>query len=160
MRKRIFRPARRGWRVIAIAGMLFVAVLAAGATILQRQTPLRIDANDGAQVALGQNLYAAACASCHGAALEGQPNWQRRLANGRLPAPPHDASGHTWHHADAFLIRVTQLGPAAYPQGYATDMPAFGDTLSVQQIAAILAFIKSKWPPDIRAQQNRLNVAR
>ena len=44
-----------------------------------------------AQLALGQQLYAANCASCHGANLEGQPDWRRRNENGRMPAPPHDA---------------------------------------------------------------------
>lgn len=118
----------------------------------------RIDPTNAKQVHEGQRLYVAACASCHGSSLEGQPNWQRRLPNGRLPAPPHDASGHTWHHSDAFLMRVTKLGPAAYPEGYRTDMPAFGATLSDREIAAILAYIKSQWPPDIRARQSRQNV--
>jgi hypothetical protein len=45
-----------------------------------------------------------------GANLEGQPNWKERQANGRLPAPPHDASGHTWHHPDAQLFGITKQG--------------------------------------------------
>jgi len=57
-------------------------------------------------------------------------------------------------------MRITQLGPAAYPEGYLTDMPAFGNTLSERDIAAILAYIKSQWPPDIRARQSRQNAAR
>jgi hypothetical protein len=28
----------------------------------------------------------------------------QRKPDGKLPAPPHDASGHTWHHADAQLF--------------------------------------------------------
>ena len=47
------------------------------------------------QVMAGQQLYADNCASCHGASLEGQPDWRRRLDTGRMPAPPHDDSGHT-----------------------------------------------------------------
>lgn len=122
------------------------------------ETPLRIDPTDRRQVALGERLYATSCANCHGASLEGQPNWQRRLPNGRVPAPPHDASGHTWHHPDAYLFRVTKLGPAAYPAGHQTDMPAFGETLSDSEIAAVLAFIKSRWSEDIRARQARLGT--
>ncbi|MCW5736059.1 MAG: cytochrome c [Enhydrobacter sp.] len=160
MRKRLFAAPRRGWRVIGLAGALLVVLLTGSAVVLLWATPVRIDASDDKQVALGKRLYAAACASCHGAALEGQPDWQRRLPSGRLPAPPHDASGHTWHHSDAFLMRVTQLGPKAYPAGYQTDMPAFRQILSDLEIAAILAFIKSQWPPDIRARQSRLNAAR
>lgn len=139
--------------VVAIAGGVLYGVF--GST-----PPTRIDPADRTQVDLGRRLYAEACASCHGANLEGQPNWQKRLPNGRLPAPPHDASGHTWHHPDLDLFRVTKLGPAAYPAGYETDMPAFGDRLSDAEIAAILAYIKGTWPPEIRARHDRLNAAK
>lgn len=110
------------------------------------------------QIETGRRLYAEACAACHGASLEGQANWQRRLPNGRMPAPPHDASGHTWHHSDEVLFRITKDGPAAYPEGYQTDMPAFGQRLTDQEILATLAFIKSTWPPEIRAKQERIDV--
>ncbi|MBN9539084.1 MAG: hypothetical protein BGN99_17580 [Alphaproteobacteria bacterium 65-37] len=139
--------------VVAIVGGVLYGVF--GST-----QPVRIDPADRAQVDLGRKLYVEACASCHGANLEGQPNWQKRLPSGRLPAPPHDASGHTWHHPDIDLFRVTKLGPAAYPTGYETDMPAFGDRLSDAEIAAILAYIKSTWPPEIRARHDRLNAAK
>jgi len=118
----------------------------------------KIDPDDVAQVALGQTIYAAQCARCHGANLEGQPNWQDRQATGRLPAPPHDASGHTWHHPDAQLFGITKHGLAPYaPAGYLSDMPAFDGTLSDEQIAAVLAYIKSKWPVDIRVRQTRID---
>ncbi|MDP1749250.1 MAG: cytochrome c [Reyranella sp.] len=110
------------------------------------------------QVETGRRLYAEACAACHGASLEGQANWQRRLPNGRMPAPPHDASGHTWHHSDEVLFRITRDGPAAYPEGYQTDMLAFGQRLTDQEILATLAFLKSTWPPEIRAKQERINL--
>ena len=35
--------------------------------------------------------------------------------------------------------------PPYAPQGYASDMPAFGDRLSDDEIWAVLAFIKSRW---------------
>ncbi|WP_353937965.1 cytochrome c [uncultured Sulfitobacter sp.] len=60
------------------------------------------------QVMAGQQLYADNCASCHGASLEGQPDWRRRLDTGRMPAPPHDDSGHTWHHSDRMLFQITK----------------------------------------------------
>ncbi|MBL4645745.1 MAG: c-type cytochrome, partial [Rhizobiales bacterium] len=47
----------------------------------------------------GAVIYAEYCASCHGADLEGQPNWQSPDADGKMPAPPHDQRGHTWHHS-------------------------------------------------------------
>src|SRR5688500_16047112 len=85
---------------------------------------------DAAQVAAGRILYEAHCASCHGAQLEGQPNWKERRADGKLPAPPHDASGHTWHHPDQQLFEITKRGVAAIVPDYASDMIGFGDRLS------------------------------
>ncbi len=105
------------------------------------------------QIALGQEAYAVNCASCHGAMLEGQPDWRRRNENGRMPAPPHDASGHTWHHADRQLFTITKLGVGAVVPGYESDMPAFEGILSDDEIAGILAFIKSTWPKRERGVQ-------
>jgi len=105
------------------------------------------------QVALGQDLYAANCASCHGVNLEGQPDWRRRNESGRMPAPPHDASGHTWHHADRQLFTITKLGVGAIVPGYESDMPAFEGILSDNEIATVLAFIKSTWPERERGFQ-------
>jgi mono/diheme cytochrome c family protein len=112
------------------------------------------DLDNGEQVATGRTLYAEHCASCHGASLEGQPDWRTRKADGRMPAPPHDASGHTWHHPDETLFAITRDGLAKHaPPGYQTDMPGFGGTLSDEQIRAVLAFIKSTWPSEVRARQ-------
>ena len=107
---------------------------------------------DARVVAEGAALYAAHCAACHGERLEGQPDWQMRGANGRLPAPPHDPSGHTWHHPDAQLIDITARGTAAVVGGgYESDMPGFAGTLTAAEIVAVLSFIKSTWPPEIIA---------
>jgi len=68
-------------------------------------------------------------------------------ANGRVPAPPHDESGHTWHHPDRVLFGITKYGvaPNYAPPGYESDMPAFGGTLSDAQIRAVLEFTKNHW---------------
>lgn len=107
----------------------------------------RADPRDAVKVALGARVYAQHCAACHGAKLEGQPDWRRRLANGRLPAPPHDESGHTWHHTDGILFTITRQGlvPPHAPKGYDTDMPAFGGKLADDEIWAVLAFLKTHW---------------
>ncbi|MEM9762953.1 MAG: cytochrome c, partial [Pseudomonadota bacterium] len=93
------------------------------------------------------------CASCHGADLEGQPDWKRRLDSGRMPAPPHDETGHTWHHADRQLFTITKLGLGAVVPDYESDMPAFEGVLTDREIRAVLAFIKSTWPGRQRAFQ-------
>jgi mono/diheme cytochrome c family protein len=105
-------------------------------------------------VALGKTLYAKHCAACHGPNLEGQRDWKSPLPSGRMPAPPHDASGHTWHHSDGMLFRITKEGPAAVVGGgYQSDMLGFGNVMSDYEIRAVIAFIKSTWPEREREYQ-------
>ena len=107
---------------------------------------------DPAQLALGKTVYAQHCAACHGVNLEGQPNWRNKLPSGRMPAPPHDDSGHTWHHPDEVLIAITKHGlvPPYAPAGYESDMPAFAGKLSDDEIRAVLAYIASHWSAEVR----------
>ena len=105
---------------------------------------LRFGSGDGTSVlrpnaarllSKGAVIYAKHCAACHGANQEGQPDWRTRGADGLLPAPPHDASGHTWHHCDETLFRITKFGVAsiAGDPDYKTAMPVYeGDSLGVQ----------------------------
>jgi mono/diheme cytochrome c family protein len=106
---------------------------------------------DPKQLALGASLYAQHCAACHGAKLEGQPDWQKKLPDGRFRAPPHDDSGHTWHHRDEVLFGITKHGlvPPYAPAGYKSDMPAFAGKLSDDEIRAVLAYIRSRWSPEV-----------
>jgi len=116
------------------------------------------DPSDSDLVARGETVYAEACASCHGADFEGQPDWRIRGAGGKLPAPPHDETGHTWHHPDRVLFEMTKFGPQRFAgTNYATDMPAFAGDLPDPDIWAVLAYIKSRWPADIAARQTALN---
>jgi mono/diheme cytochrome c family protein len=105
-------------------------------------------------ISQGRQVYADQCAGCHGADLEGQPDWRSPLPSGRLPAPPHDASGHTWHHTDDVLFRIVKEGTAALVGGgYESDMPGFADLLGDPEIRAVLAFIKGTWPERERGYQ-------
>ncbi len=110
-------------------------------------------------VQAGEEVYKAQCASCHGAHLEGQPEWRTRDANGYLPAPPHDATGHTWHHADDLLFEITKYGPAVVinDQSYKTLMPRFEGVLTDKEIVAVLSFIKNTWPEEQRNWQDQVN---
>ena len=119
----------------------------------------RADPSNASQVASGQAIYAANCASCHGANLEGQPDWKSRNASGRMPAPPHDDTGHTWHHADEILFGITRVGvaPPYAPPGYESDMKGFGDRLTDQQIWDVLAYIKSRWSSRARQAQAQID---
>lgn len=120
-----------------------------------RKPPGILRADDPKVVAQGRVVYQTRCAVCHGAHLEGQPNWRERDPAGRLPAPPHDASGHTWHHPDDVLFRIVKYGVArgANIPNYPSNMQAFEGVLSDEEIIAAPSWIKSQWPPRIRQQQ-------
>lgn len=119
-----------------------------------------LDADNIELTKLGKKVYDQNCAVCHGANLEGQPSWKRPGSDGRLPAPPHDESGHTWHHPDSYLIHVVKNGftiGVDKPDGYQSNMPAFGKVLSDQEIVAVLSYIKSTWSPDYQEWQENAN---
>ena len=64
-------------------------------------------------------------------------------------APIHGPSGHTWHHADSQLVDIV-LGRLSY---LARTMPSYEATLSEKDVLAILAYLKTNWPPEQRAFQ-------
>jgi mono/diheme cytochrome c family protein len=131
--------------------------------LLSMASPVAADHNwEHRDIVAGQSLYAENCASCHGANLEGQPNWQSPNANGVLPAPHHDEAGHTWHHDDALLFEYTKLGGAVALEirgvaGFNSGMPAFGETLTDDEIWDILAYIRSTWSERERGVQASRN---
>ena len=154
----------KGWRSVGwIPFVLIAVVLLSVATVMAAQDDagpaIRLAPDDAVVVARGEKVYQQQCASCHGRRLEGQFDWRRRLPNGRLPAPPHDASGHTWHHPDAMLFEITKRGPAAIVgSGYESDMPGYDGVLNDAEIIAVLSFIKSRWPAEIRDRHDRMNA--
>ena len=139
---------------LALAGFAAAFVLAQPSEAVGLLTP-----DDSKLVATGQDIYADQCAACHGTSLEGQPNWQTRGEDGLLPAPPHDATGHTWHHDDKTLFTLTKFGLAGLMENApATGMPVYEGVLSDDEIIAVLSFIKSTWPDDIREYHDELNA--
>ena len=155
-------------KTLLISGAAALAAAAVAAYALWRagagagdSAAHRLRPDDAALVAVGARVYAAQCASCHGKRLEGQPNWREPGPDGRLPAPPHDASGHTWHHPDEMLFRITKHGvaKAANLSGHVSAMPAYDGVLSDDEIVAALSWIKAQWPAHIRARHDELNRA-
>lgn len=139
-------------------GAIAVALMGVGLWVFLDREPTASPDNQE-QIAAGEKIYAANCAACHGAKLEGEPNWKVRKESGRLPAPPHDATGHTWHHPDEQLFGIVKDGLTAYaPAGYETDMPAFKGVLSDAEIRAVLAYIKSSWPQDIQDHHRQISA--
>jgi mono/diheme cytochrome c family protein len=133
--------------------LALIAVAALSVPLLFRNTP---------DLARGRVLYDTNCASCHGAELQGQPGWRSANADGSFPAPPHDASGHTWHHDDAMLRDYIKRGGQVVLDGmgvsFTSGMPGFGDSLTDGDIEAVLDYIKSTWPERVRRQQEDRNA--
>lgn len=157
------RPPPNTRILIAVAALVAVAIVLAALWLFVWGSgePMRADATDAQLVRRGEVQYQLHCASCHGADLEGQPNWRERDENGFLPAPPHDVTGHTWHHTDALLFDVTKYGSTAVVgSDYKSNMPGFADKMSDGEIWAVLAYIKSTWPADIQEIQSELEDTR
>ncbi|MEC7669273.1 MAG: cytochrome c [Pseudomonadota bacterium] len=136
-------------RAILLAAVLPVSVSAQGIFPYQ----------DAERVANGKIVYENNCAACHGANLEGEPDWKSRDENGLLRAPPHDETGHTWHHPDMQLFAIVALGSeAVVGNGYKSRMMGFREILTEQEVLDVMAYIKSTWPEDIQAQHNMINA--
>ena len=149
---------KKRWKMIAAAILAAISVAVVYWWMEAPPPELHLQPGDPVLVAQGAQIYMRECASCHGRNLEGQPDWRTRRSDGLLPAPPHDGTGHTWHHPDGLLIRLTKEGPAAIVNGdYQSAMPGYGGVLSDSEIVAVLSFIKSTWPDEIRQRHDLIN---
>lgn len=150
--------------LLALSGLLAACANATPPTPRSAQVGAEeippLPALDPAQIALGETVYAQNCASCHGENLEGEANWKTQNEDGTFRAPPHTAEGHTWHHSDTQLLEAIELGGARLPDniGGTSNMTAFGDVLTDEEITAVLIYIKSQWPEDIQAVQWQVTV--
>lgn len=148
--------------VMALGGVTGAAIVYGIITLFGPQAGIdqsvELRPDDLKLVALGKKVYDANCASCHGVGLQGEVNWRERNDKGLLPAPPHDETGHTWHHPDALLFALTKYGPATLAgDGYQSAMPGFKDSLTDEEIIASLSYIKSRWPEEVIARHDQIN---
>jgi mono/diheme cytochrome c family protein len=152
------RGIMRTNQIVYIAVGIAVAAAIGSWRYFDVDQPTFADAGDVALVARGGEVYAEHCAACHGKDLKGQPNWRQRRPDGRLTAPPHDQTGHTWHHTDELLFQITKHGSISVGgPDYKTDMAAFGEALSDAEIWAALAYIKSRWPVSVRRRHAEID---
>ena len=146
--------------IMTLIGVMltYLVLTATVPTIAYSNQHISLPFNDRAAVKLGQNIYKNNCASCHGINLEGQLGWQSEMADGRRLAPPHDETGHTWHHPDELLFNMTKYGlEAMLGQEYPNNMPVYAGILSDGELLAVLGYIKSTWPDKIKAIHNEIN---
>ena len=146
------------WRwapALAAAAGLAVAVVApwrddAGAAILRP---------DDLQVVLaGRDLCVKQRDELPWRKLERQPDGRAPGQDDSLPAPPHHATGHKWHHTDQVLFDLTKHGVAAFVElDHDSAMPAFEVLLSDKEIVAVFSCIKSRWPESIR-RHDKMNA--
>ena len=144
--------SHRKFLLAAVLILWLVACDSAESTSLRQQ-----QATTNAIQNLGANVYAANCASCHGANLEGQPDWKTPNPDGTWRAPPHDDSGHTWHHPDEYILdRIINGTSGLEPNMRAlSNMPAYGEILSDDQITAVLAYNKGQWSTRVQEMQSQ-----
>ncbi|MCA1776769.1 MAG: cytochrome c [Loktanella sp.] len=153
---------KRSLWIVVGGAVLFGAALLATGMIRSDEARIVLQDSNPDIVALGAVVYQENCSSCHGANLEGQPNWRSSGEDGRLPAPPHDETGHTWHHDGDTLFRLTKYGTGALigDPDYASNMPIYEGVLTDDEIIAVLSYIKSTWPQDIRAAHDERETSR
>lgn len=134
---------------VSIPATVDVPPLVSGGELIQIEP---LPTLDPVSVSRGEQVYQQYCAGCHGENLEGQPDWQQPLPDGSFRAPPHDSSGHTWHHSDDVLLEIIAEG--GDPE-FGGTMPGFGDLIDMADQRAVLEFIKSYWGPGEREIQWR-----
>ena len=146
-------------RFLGLSAVLLAGLLAAcnGNAVPITFASRVIDTNTIEQ---GRQLYGQYCAACHGVDGQGQfpdaplvPD-----STGRYGAPPHDDGGHTWHHGDALLLQIVREGGMGDPKDF-YPMPPFSTQLSDDQIISIIAYLKTMWTDDHRANQQRRTEA-
>lgn len=82
--------------------------------------------------------------------------------------PPHNARGHTWHHPDCQLTQTVlngsgEMGEMMRRMMGASEntprMPVFRGSLAEEDVAAMLAYIKSWWTEEQRQWQASATLA-
>ena len=122
--------------------LISVALLTVSLTGFAEAIELR--PNDPVYVTMGEKVYIEQCASCHGVNLEGQVGWQDTMVDGMRLAPPHDKSGHTWHHPDEMLFNLTKYGfKAMINDDYKVNMPFYSVVAPISLALIVIFFVTS-----------------
>lgn len=108
------------------------------------------------RVTTGAEVFQTNCAPCHGKRAEGATDWRKTGPDGLLPAPPLNGTGHAWHHPMSVLFKVIRIGG---PVGQ-SNMPAWKEKLSDEEIVAAIAWFQSHWPDELYAAWDKRNLSK
>lgn len=112
----------------------------------QRISPHALPTTAASDIDTGKVLYMRACAACHGADGKGTPQSQLGF---ETPPPDFTDCNFATREPDADWIAVAHQGGPV--RGFATEMPSFGEALSVDELQKIMTFIRTlcdddRWP--------------
>ena len=108
---------------------IYNAAAPTGASVVINGTAVRpVPVLHAESVIQGRAVYGQFCPECHGA-----------------------NSGHTWHHSDEVLLYILAHGGTVFSSS--SKMPAYKQTLTEAEMAAVLDFIKSTWGRQEREYQ-------
>ena len=139
--------------ILAIVQGILTSQRQAAAAFQATQICTAIDL-DPDMIQAGNIIYTENCAACHGAGLQGAPDWETPHEDGSYPPPPLNSAAHAWQHSDSSLIRTVTNGRGV---GKTNSMPAFGEQLSQDQVLEVIEYIKSTWDADLLNRQQLLN---
>jgi len=105
------------------------------------------DDSENADLAIGKAVFEANCAVCHGKEAGGLvSNWKVKNVDGQYPAPPLNGTAHAWHHSPLQLLKTINEGGIKM----GGQMPAFEKALTDDEKQAVLDYILSLWPSEIK----------
>ncbi|WP_430521711.1 c-type cytochrome [Alloyangia pacifica] len=131
-------------RIIVVLAPLFVAFLA---------LVIWFGWKENRDASRAETLYIDLCASCHGAALEGQSGWRNAVFDSRSAAPPLNGTGNASLHSDDMLLRTIMR--KAWP-GMGHSGPDLGAKYPDGEFQELLAWIKTHWPKRELSYQKNL----
>lgn len=100
----------------------------------------------------GGSLFRKNCAQCHGNLAQGGPNWRQANSKGKMPPPPLNGTGHTWHHSKTALAQTIRNGTLHI----GGSMPPWRSTMTDKEIDMTIDWFQSRWSDEIyKAWQTR-----
>jgi mono/diheme cytochrome c family protein len=131
----------------AAALLVSAMVLGAGAVAARAASPPEQAPRSTPAARGGAEIYADACANCHGIDGKGLPD-----VNALLPAPVPDFSDCNFASREPDPDWTAIIHAGGPVRGFDRTMPAFGEALTAAEIAAVLAHVRTlcgdpAWPP-------------